>query len=161
VVKFTDYTADQVRTLFPTAAALRDAWRSPGDRATVIAELERRGIDFETLATAANHPEADPFDLLCFVAFSSPLRSRRERADRVHRDEAAFFDQFGLEAKEILSDLLEKYADHGTAQFQIPDILKVPPISNRGNVLEIATAFGGSERLRVAVAELQTLLYVS
>lgn len=159
VVKFTDYTADQVRTLFPTAAALRDAWQSPGARANVIAELEGRGIDFETLAATAGHPEADPFDLLCFLAFSSPLRSRRERADRVRQDEAEFFLSYSAEARAVLDDLLTKYTDHGTAQFQIPEILKVPPISERGNVLEISSAFGGAEQLRGAVSALQSLLY--
>ncbi len=31
--------------------------------------------------------------------------------------------------KHILEELLEKYAEHGTTQFAIPEILKVPPIS--------------------------------
>ena len=159
VVKFTDYTADQVRTLFPSAAALRVAWQAPDTRADVIEELARRGIDFEDVASVAGHPDSDPFDLLCFLAFSSPLRSRRERADRVRRDESEFFEHYGPEARGILDALLDKYADHGTAQFRIPDILKVPPISDRGNVLEIAAAFGGPEHLRGAVAELQSLLY--
>ncbi len=77
---------------------------------------------------AANQPDADPFDLLCHVAFNAPLRSRRERADRLRRDKKDFFDQYGPEAKTILNELLDKYADHGTAQFIIPDVLKVPPI---------------------------------
>ena len=45
-------------------------------------------------------------------------------------------------------DLLEKYAEHGTAQFVIPDVLKVPPISEHGNVIEIAKLFGGPEKLK-------------
>ncbi len=32
----------------------------------------------------------------------------------------------------------QKRAEYGTAQFVIPDVLKVPPISDRGNVIEIA-----------------------
>jgi hypothetical protein len=27
----------------------------------------------------------------------------------------------------VLDDILEKYIDYGVAQFQIPEILKVPP----------------------------------
>jgi type I restriction enzyme R subunit len=54
--------------------------------------------------------------------------------------------------------LLEKYAEHGTAQFVIPDVLKVPPISERGNVIEIARLFGGPEKLRETVNDLQVLL---
>jgi len=41
----------------------------------------------------------------------------------------------------------------------VPEILKVPPISGHGNVLEIAAKFGGPEQLRTAVEKLQTLLY--
>lgn len=49
-------------------------------------------------------------------------------------------------ARVILNDLLDKYAEHGTAQFVIPDVLKVPPISEHGNVIEIASLFGGAEK---------------
>jgi type I restriction enzyme R subunit len=61
----------------------------------------------------------------------------------------------------VLSELLDKYSDYGTAQFIIPDVLKVPPISDHGNVLEIAGFFGGPENLREAVNQLQTLLYAA
>lgn len=40
-------------------------------------------------------------------------------------------------------------------------MLKVPPISDHGNVIEIANLFGGGEALRQAVQQLQTLLYES
>jgi type I restriction enzyme, R subunit len=51
--------------------------------------------------------------------------------------------------------------EYGTAQFQIPDILKVPPISRHGNVVEIANLFGGPDQLRNAVGELQRLVYAA
>ena len=65
------------------------------------------------------------------------------------------------EARAILNELLDKYAEYGTAQFVLPDVLQIPPISDRGNVIEIAQMFGGSEKLRDAVNELQTLLYAA
>jgi len=77
------------------------------------------------------------------------------------KDKKDFFDQYGPEAKTILSELLDKYSDYGTAQFIIPDVLKVPPISNHGNVIEIADLFGGAEKLKEAVNQLQTLLYAA
>lgn len=161
VVKFIEYAADKVRTLYPSAPELREQWADPEKRSEIIRRLEDRGIDFDNLAAAANHPEADPFDLLCHVAFNAPLRTRRERADRLKKEKKDFFDQYGLEAKAILNDLLEKYAEHGTAQFILPDVLHVPPISERGNILEIASLFGGPDHLRQAVVELQTLLYAA
>ena len=87
--------------------------------------------------------------------------TRRERAQRLREERKDFFDQYGPEARGILGELLEKYAEHGTAQFVLPDVLKVPPISERGNVIEIAKMFGGSEKLRDAVNQLQTLLYAA
>ena len=57
--------------------------------------------------------------------------------------------------------MLEKYAEHGSAQFELPDILEVPPFNEWGNVIEIAARFGGGEQLRRAVAELQRLLYAA
>ena len=161
VVKFSEYAAEKVRTIYPSAADLRKQWADPALRAEIIAKLEERGIDFDQLRTTSNQPDADPFDLLCHLAFNGPLRTRRERADRVKKDEKSFFEKYGPEARAILADLLEKYAEHGTAQFVIPDVLKVPPISDRGNVIEIAKLFGGPEKLREAVAELQALLYAA
>lgn len=161
VVRFSEFAAEKVRTLYPSAHDLRKQWADPALRAEIIAKLEERGIDFDQLRATSNQPEADPFDLLCHLAFNGPLRTRRERADRVKKEEKQFFDKYGPEARAILADLLEKYAEHGTAQFVIPDVLKVPPISERGNVIEIAKLFGGPEKLRDAVAELQALLYAA
>lgn len=161
VVKFTDYTAEKVRTLYRNASDLRTQWADPEQRADIIQRLADRGIDFDDLAQASGQPDADPFDLLCHVTFNAPLRTRRERADRLKKEKKDFFDQYGPQAKEILTELLEKYAEYGTAQFVIPDVLKVPPISDRGNVVEIAEFFGGPEQLRAAVNQLQTLLYAA
>lgn len=161
VVKFTDYTAAKVRSMWPSAAALRSKWSKAEEREEIINSLDERGISFEELAKAANQPDADPFDLLCHVAFNAPLRTRRERAEMLRQDKKDFFARYGPEAREVLVQMLEKYIEFGTAQFQIPEILKVPPISERGTVPQIAAFFGGAERLRDAVTEMQTLLYTA
>ncbi len=161
IVKYTDYTADTVRALFCNAAELRAHWAKPDERTEIIARLGERGIDFDELAAATGQSDADAFDLLCHVAYNAPLRTRRERADRLRKDRQDFFDRFAPDARAILNELLDKYAEHGVTQFMIPDILKVPPISDRGNVAEIAAYFGGAENLREAIASLQRELYAA
>jgi type I restriction enzyme R subunit len=161
VARYTDYTAEKVRTLYPSAAELRRKWADATERSEIIVALEERGIDFEQLAEAARQPDADPFDLLCHIAYNAPLRTRRERAATLKKEKKDFFERYGTQARVILDELLEKYAEHGVAQFAIPEILKVPPISSHGNVTEIAAMFGGTEELRKAVAELQTQLYAA
>lgn len=161
VIKFTDYTAENVRSMYSSAATLRAKWSSAEERAELIKALEDRGVSFEKLSEVAAQPDADPFDLLCHVAFNSPLRTRRERAEMLRKDKLDFFEQYGPQAREILKEMLDKYVEYGTAQFQIPEILKVPPISSRGTVMEIAAVFGGADKLRSAVQQMQTLLYAS
>jgi type I restriction enzyme, R subunit len=161
VVRFTDYAGEKVRTLFPSAPELQTEWADPVKRAEIIERLSERGIDFDELAAAANQPDADPFDLLCHLAYNAPLRTRRERAERLRTERKDFFDGYEPEARAILNELLEKYAEHGTAQFLLPDVLRVPPISDHGQPGEIISIFGGPEQLRQAVTELQTLLYAA
>ncbi len=88
-------------------------------------------------------------------------RRKGRRADRLKKQQAVFFGCFAPEAREILNDLLEKYAADGELQFTLPNMLKVPPISQHGNVAEIARVFGGEDHLRNAVNQLQTLLYAA
>jgi len=161
VVRFSEYTAEKVKTLYPSAAELREQWSNPERRAEIINLLEERGINFDELAAATNQPNADPFDLLCHVAYNAPLRTRRERAERLRRERQDFFERYAPQARAVLEELLEKYAEHGTAQFIVPDVLKVPPISERGNVIEISRLFGGTDQLRGAINQLQTLLYAA
>jgi type I restriction enzyme R subunit len=53
------------------------------------------------------------------------------------------------------------YAVDGIAQFTIPDVFDLSLLSSFGNVREIATLFGGTEKLRSAVQQLQALLYAA
>ena len=159
--QLTDYTGDKVRTLYPNASELRSDWLDPERRAEIVEQLEEKGIDLDTLSEAVGKPEADPFDLLCHLAYNTPLRTRRERADRLLREQDAFLARFGPDARKVLDAVLEKYAEHGSAQFKLPDILEVPPFNEWGNVIEIARRFGGGKELRSAVTELQRLLYTA
>ncbi len=159
VTKYVDYVGEQVRTLYTDHDTLRAAWAEPTLREEVLAHLRERGITLDAARRIAKQPDADPFDLLCHLAFQSPLKTRRERASRFRQQQAAFLAQYQLEARAILDALLDKYAEHGLDQFKLPDVLKVPPISELGNPLEITRLFGGTEPLKQALEELQMRLY--
>lgn len=158
-VQITQYVADTVKTLYTNPEDLRKQWSDFDQRSLAVEKLEERGIDFQELCAQTGYPDADPFDLLCHLAFNAPLLTRKQRAEKLRKEKTDFFDQFGPEARTILIELLEKYAEHGTSQFSVPDVLEVPPISAHGNVVEIASKFGGSDRLLQAVTQLQKVLY--
>jgi type I restriction enzyme, R subunit len=160
-VRYTEFAAEKVRSLCPSTPELRARWADPEQRAELIRKLAERGINFEHLAEQAQQADADPFDLLCHLAYNAPLRTRRERAQRLRSERKDFFEQHAPEARQILDELLEKYAEHGAAQFLLPDVLKVPPVSDHGQIGDIIKMFGGPEKLRGAVNQLQTLLYAA
>jgi type I restriction enzyme R subunit len=161
VVSYTDYARDKVKALYRSPEALETDWRIRKQRRAILEALAERGIDLQRLGEVAGVPDADPLDLLCHLAFNGPLRTRRERAQRLATAHEAFFDRYGAEAREILHELVDKYTEHGLEQFRLPDVLKVPPISSHGNASEIASIFGGPQQLREAVEELEELLYAA
>jgi type I restriction enzyme R subunit len=158
-IRYMDYASARIQDMWTSAADLRSQWSNAEERGAILNTLAEHGITLEQLAENARQPDADPFDLLCYIAFNAPIRTRRERAERLRKGRVDFWEYFQPEARQILGEILDKYIEHGVAQLKVPDILKVPPISDHGNVLEIATKFGGPEELRAAVEKLQTLLY--
>ena len=102
--------------------------------------------------------EADPFDLLCYVAFDLPPLTRKERAQRLRKNKTDFFTQYSESTREILNLILDKYVDYGPNQIR-PDIISVEPIARQVNPIEIVGSFGGIDGFKKAIEELQTLLY--
>ncbi len=161
VIQYTDYTASKVRTLFTSIDELKSRWADPLKREEVLLALAERGIDPKTLAEATGHPEADPFDVLCHLAFNAPLRTRKERAAALRKKTPDFFSEYGPGARAILEALLDKYSEFGPQQLVIPDALQVAPVSSYGNLMEISKIFGGAPRLKSAIDRLQNLIYAS
>lgn len=159
--EFRDYTSEVVRSLFLDVGEFRHGWADPDRRSKILTELEAKGISAADAGEAFGNPEADPFDLLCNIAWNAPVLTRKERAAHVRKNSPSFFDEYGEQARQILDSLLTKYAEHGPFEFLIPDSLKVPPISELGNVPEIIHRFGDANKLRTAVSRLQELIYAA
>jgi len=161
VVRYTEYSGRAVRSMYPTRDALQFAWADPDARADVLRELTERGISFDELAASSDQPDADPFDLLCHLAWNAPLLTRRQRAERARKATQDLFAQYGDTAREVLSLLLDKYIERGIIQFNaLSDLMKVQPFARFGSPSEIASRhFGGVKGLKEAVSRLQTAIY--
>ncbi|MBD2692813.1 EcoAI/FtnUII family type I restriction enzme subunit R [Anabaena catenula] len=158
--KLIDYTREQIRILYRSTIEIQQRWAVPEERAEIIDLLADKGIDFDELKEVTNLSEADPFDLLCHIAFDAPVLTCKQRAERLRRHKSDFFEQYGEEARAILKILLDKYAEKGVEEFNIPTTFKANrEFDNYGNVIEIAQQFGGVQELREAVNNLQSLLY--
>ncbi len=158
-IEFADYTREQVNKMFSSYDEIRSHWTTADERTAILESLADRGISFEHLAEVTKQPDADPFDLLCHVAYNTPIRTRKERAERVKKERREFFERYSVPAREILQEILDKYTEYGFEQIDNMNILKVPPISRHGNVMEISQAFGGVPELKKALSDLQTMIY--
>jgi type I restriction enzyme R subunit len=160
VVRYTEYSARTVRSLFPNRGELQSAWAKPDTRAEILSALRERHISFDELIASTDEQDADPFDLLCHLAWNAPLLTRRERADHAQTRTQDLFGKYGDTAREILGLLLDRYVERGIIQFNQPsELLKVAPFDRFGSPSEIASHFGGVPALREAVGQLQAALY--
>ncbi len=158
--KLIDYTKEQVRILYRSTLEIQQKWADPDRRSQVIELLEDKGIDLEELKEVTDRPEADPFDLICHIAFDAPVLTYKQRVERLKRRKKDFFEQYGEDAREILEILLNKYAEYGVKELEMPTTFKANrEFESYGNVREIAERFGGIPQLKEAVYQLQNLLY--
>ena len=155
---YIEYVGGKIISLYNSESELRKNWIDQQSRSEIIAELEQFGIERELLEKELQFPDADTFDLFCHVAFGADLQTREQRAQRV-RTETDFLNQYTPLGQFVLGALLDKYSQHGPEELKIPDALRVPPISEFGNIREILKVFKGADQLRNAVKKLQKLIY--
>ena len=122
--------------------------------------MESNGISIEQLMDITKQTEADPFDLLCFVAYDLKPKTRKQRADLLKKNKPDFFSLYSEKAQHVLQIILEKYVDFGLNQIR-PDIISSDPINKEGNEIEIVNAFGGMDNYKLAIEQLQRLLYAA
>lgn len=154
-----DYTRRTVGKEFASFSDFLKRWDGAEKKQAMIDELAEQGVFFDALAeevgqTGKNY---DPFDLLCHVAWGQPPLTRRERAENVKKRN--YFGKYGEQARRVLEALLDKYADEGVGPIEEPQILSIAPISLLGTPIELIRAFGGRDKYRQALAELEQALY--
>ena len=151
-----DYTRKNVRRNFDSLESFLRRWSSADKKRVLVEELQEEGIFFEALQDEVGK-EFDPFDLICHVAFDAPPLTRQERANNVRKRH--YFAKYGEMAQQVLSSLLDKYADDGLLELEKGEILRMAPFSELGTAKEIVNAFGGKAGYQEALAELETELY--
>ncbi|PEH71812.1 EcoAI/FtnUII family type I restriction enzme subunit R [Edwardsiella tarda] len=154
---FKDYTK---KTLLNTYASLDDfnkRWQAAERKQVIMDELAQAGVLWEVLQEEVGR-DLDPFDLICHVVYDQPPLTRRERANNVKKRN--YFTKYNDTAQQVLTNLLERYADQGVGEIETKDALKVAPINQLGRPLELAKkGFGGPEQFEQALTELEQEIY--
>ncbi|WP_277206097.1 EcoAI/FtnUII family type I restriction enzme subunit R [Vibrio misgurnus] len=154
---FKDYTRKAMATQFTSLDDFTRKWNDADRKQAIIDELAEIGIIWEALEQEVGK-DMDPFDMICHVVYDQPPLTRKERADNVKKRN--YFTKYSDVAKEVLSNLLEKYADAGVSEIESITVLKVAPFNEIGRPTEIIKkGFGDKETYLKAVNELESEIY--
>lgn len=151
-----DYTRKRVTEEYESLEEFLTAWNAAERKHAIVEELTEQGVLFEALSEKIGK-DYDPFDLICHVAFDQPPLTRRERAERVRKQN--YFTQYGSQAQAVLEALLDKYANEGIASIEDTKVLRIQPFPDLGTPLELVRAFGGRDEYESALRELEAALY--
>ncbi len=155
-VSLKDYTKEIIKGQFATLNDFLNRWNSTDKKTALIEELRQQGVLVEALYNAVNK-EVDLFDLICHVAYDQPPMTRKERANNVKKRN--YFTKYGEQARKVLENLLDKYADEGISDIESLEVLKVQPFTEFGSPVEIVGSFGGKNEYLNAIHELESELY--
>ncbi len=151
-----DYTRKNVQDTYASLDSFLNSWKQADRKRAIVEELEQHGVIFAALNEEIGSA-FDPFDLICHVAFEQKPLTRKERAEQVKKRD--YFRKYGELARQVISALLDKYADTGSFDLESRAILTMDPLNKLGTAKEIIQAFGGPADYDAAIHALTDELY--
>lgn len=151
-----EYTRNGLLQEFRTLDNFLARWNSSEKKKALIDQLAEHDVILENLQEEIKK-DLDLFDLICHIAWDRPALTRRERAEQVKKRD--YFTRYGDKARLVLQALLEKYAKDGIENIEEMKVLTIDPFKSIGTPAEIVNLFGGKEKYRTAVKELETEIY--
>ncbi|MGR3621053.1 EcoAI/FtnUII family type I restriction enzme subunit R [Pseudophaeobacter sp.] len=95
---------------------LRAIWSDPDNRERFLAQLSDTGYDADRLndiRQLVDAPKSDLFDVLNYILFTSPPKTRKVRAEGVRQDG---LNDFQPEMQKLLLSILQAYEEAGVAE---------------------------------------------
>jgi len=155
----TDYSKKNILGEYATLDDFLRAWNTSQRKQAIIDELKERGVLLDALREAAGNRDLDDFDLICHIAFDKKPLTKAQRAKNVRKRD--YLSQYEGIARDVLSALLDKYAENGIADLEQVGILQIDPFRAFGDMKKIIKAFGGKREYIDAVKELQNQIYAA
>ncbi len=144
--------------LFRDEEALRKLWSLPATRRQLLEDLAERGFPAEQLtamAEAIDARESDLFDVLSYVAYATPPKTRAARAAAVR---PLVLTEYTPAQQDFLDFVLNHYVDRGATGLDdqdLPELLTV----KYGGLHEATQALGPVPAIRDVFLGVQPRLY--
>jgi len=138
---------------------LRAAWSDPDNRAHFLKQLEDNGYDedcLEDIRQLVDATQSDLFDVLSYVLFTNPPKTRQDRAQRL-RDSR--MNGFQGEMAELLQIILIAYEAKGESELATKKLGQFLTArygsvgESKGKLGALATVRDASRRMQVSLYE--------
>ena len=149
-------------SLYKDVEQLRTIWANPSERTLLFAELEKAGFgasNLKDLKLMMSADDSDIFDVLAYLSFNTPMKTRKERVSRVNGNEQIFAVYSDYKAIDFLKFVLRRYEADGVEELgedKIGDLIK---LSELGSIQDAKNVFGGLPQLKQAYYQLQENIY--
>jgi len=149
-------------SLYKNVEQLRKIWKNPSERAILFKELENSGFstkNLQDLKSMMNAEDSDIFDVLAYLSFNTPMKTRKERVVKVKSKEKLFKIYSDYKAIDFLNFVLDRYEQDGVEELgedKLGDLIK---LSSFGTIQDAEQAFGGLHQIKQAYNDLQANIY--
>ena len=106
-----------------------------------------------------NAEDSDIFDVLAYLSFNTPMKTRKERVSQVNGNKQVFAVYSDYKAIDFLKFILKRYEADGVEELgedKIGDLIK---LSELGSIQDAGNVFGGLPELKHAYYQLQENIY--
>ena len=137
---------------------LRAVWSDPDNRERFLEQLSDRGYDrdrLDDIRRLVDAPDSDLFDVLSYILFTNPPKTRNERADNVRKEGLR---QTAEETKALLLAILAAYEERGESELRTKK-LGTFLTARYGSVSEGKARLGGLDAIKTAFRDMQGTLY--
>jgi type I restriction enzyme, R subunit len=137
---------------------LRTIWSSPDNREHFLTQLDDNGYDpdrLDDIRRLVDAPKSDLYDVLSYILFANPPKTRHDRAETVRKDGMG---QFTAEMRELLLGILLAYESAGEAELAGKKLGQFLT-ARYGSVSEGKTKLGELQTIRDAYNYMQAGLY--
>ena len=139
---------------------LRATWADPDNRDTFLDRLDDRGYDrgrLDDIRRLVDAPDSDLFDVLAYVLYANPPKTRHERADDVRQGGLTAVDG---ELRELLLGILQAYETRGEDELANTKLASFL-IGRYGSVSEGKSKVGELSTIQTAFRRMQAGLYAN
>lgn len=155
----TDYTRKNILLQYANLDDFLNKWSIADKKQAIVDELQEQGALLDAVREETKVKDLDDFDLICHLAFDKKPLTKAERANNVKKRNYLY--KYSDIAKNVLTALLDKYADDGINEIEETKILQLQEFAKYGSPMKIVKAFGGKEAYTKAVKELENEIYTA